>query len=111
MPLVKVVFPVPRSPVRRTSTGGWRRLENSLPQLMVSSAEWVMNSSATEANLPQQVLAGPRDRTTDFRGQHPRNDVISFRGPQIRVNPAKIASQDANASPLCRAELRVYPRK
>ena len=41
MPLVSVVLPVPRSPVSSTSTGALRRLANSLPQAVVSSAEVV----------------------------------------------------------------------
>src|SRR5260370_40516963 len=106
MPLVKVVLPVPSSPVRRTSTGGLRRFENSLPQWLVSSPECVMISSGTEANLPQQVLTSPRNCSGDFAGQHARNILISFSDEQIRRSTVQIDSQSKNANPVGSAELR-----
>src|SRR5260370_5282136 len=55
MPLVKVVLPLPRSPVSSTTTGGFRRLANSLPQSVVSSADRVMTSSLTPLQLPEEL--------------------------------------------------------
>src|SRR5260370_23337270 len=54
MPLVKVVLPLPRSPVSSTSTGGCRGLAISLPQSVVSSADRVMTSSLTPLKLPEE---------------------------------------------------------
>src|SRR5260370_36712712 len=55
MPLVKVVLPLPRSPVSSTNTGGFRRLAISLPQSVVSSADRVMASSLTPLQLPEEL--------------------------------------------------------
>ncbi len=46
MPFTSVVFPAPRSPCRMTMRNSRSFGANSRPSAMVSSAEWVMYSSA-----------------------------------------------------------------
>src|SRR5258706_6530663 len=69
MPLVSVVLPEPRSPVKRTSTGGRRRLANSLPHCVVSSAECVMTASLTRLQLLKELVAGVGNGGGNFGGE------------------------------------------
>src|ERR1700739_3085452 len=69
MPLVSVVFPLPRSPVSSTSTGGCKRLANSLPHCVVSSADCVMTSSLTRLQLLKQLVARVGNGGGNFRGE------------------------------------------
>src|SRR5260370_12556479 len=107
MPLVKVVFPVPKSPVRRTSTGGWRRLENSLPQLVVSSAERVMTSSAT-LKLPNEPAAGRWDVLHDLLGQHSREFVRL--GGVLGSDPMQVDAKSQDTMPVLNPKLSREPR-
>src|SRR5207245_9006911 len=66
IPLASVVFPVPSSPDNRTRTGGFKRAANSLPHRMVSSAECVMNTSATLLQLPHKSQPRSRKRVCHF---------------------------------------------
>ena len=70
MPLVRVVLPLPRSPERSTSAGGFNREANYLPHAVVSSGEWVMNSSATAANLLKQFESRIWQRASYVAGQN-----------------------------------------
>src|SRR5258708_22690230 len=108
MPLVNVVLPVPKSPVRRTSMGGWRRLENSLPQLVVSSAEWVMNSSAT-LKLPNEPAAGRWDVLHDLLGQHSGKFVRL--GGVLGRDPMQVDAKSQDTMPLLSPKLSCAPRK
>src|ERR1700687_1583335 len=69
MPLVSVVFPLPRSPVSNTRMGGWRRFANSLPHCVVSSAECVMISSFTRLQLLQELMARTGNGGSYFSGE------------------------------------------
>src|SRR5260370_432668 len=108
MPLVNVVLPVPKSPVRRTSTGGWRRLENSLPQLVVSSAEWVMNSSAT-LKLPNEPATGGRDVLHNLLGQHAGN-FMRLDGV-FGSDPMQVDAKSQDTMPVLSAKLSCEPGK
>src|SRR5208283_404949 len=70
MPLVRVVLPLPSSPESSTSTGARRRAANSRPQAMVSSAEWVITSSATLLQLLEEFAPGKGDGVGHFTGQN-----------------------------------------
>src|SRR6266849_9225598 len=104
MPLVSVVFPLPSSPVSRTRMGGFRRLANSLPHSLVSSAECVIISSATPLQLLQQVAARAGDSGGDFRRQKAGLVGIShgyFGGFAVQVD-----AERENTSPIVGLELR-----
>src|ERR1700716_2945035 len=109
MPLVSVVFPVPNSPVSKTSTGAVRRFENSLPQLVVSSGECVMISSGTLAQLLEEfqpsVGHGVRNLTGEEAGQ------ISSARCQLRRQAVKIDPEAQHARSVVRAELRSERRE
>src|ERR1700687_4076686 len=81
MPLVSVVFPVPRSPLSRTSTGGFRRLANSRAQRVVSSAEWVMTSSVTPLQLLKELAARSGNGCGHIGGQ--QAGLVGCRGGQF----------------------------
>src|SRR6266550_7441835 len=102
MPLVKVVFPVPRSPARSTSTGALRRFENSLPQLVVSSAEWVMISSSTLAELLKEFPPGARHSVCNFAGEEAGQ--IRPARCQLRSQTVKVDAKAQNSRSVVRAK-------
>src|SRR6266478_10229361 len=104
MPLVSVVFPLPRSPVSSTSTGGRRRLANSLPHFVVSSAECVMISSFTRLQLLQELMARVRNGGGDFGGEQARF-VSAFCG-EFGGFAVQVHAECENARPVGGLELR-----
>src|SRR4029077_1744829 len=104
MPLVSVVLPVPKSPVRRTSTGGWRRLANSLPQRVVSSAECVITSSVTRLQLLEEEAAGMGNGGGDCRGE--RAGLVGIFTGEFGSFAVQIDAQGEDASPVIGLELR-----
>src|SRR5882762_356683 len=109
MPLVSVVFPLPRSPESRISIGGFSRAANSLPHAVVSSAEWVMNSSATSANLLKQF--------EPCIGQRPRNVTckdarwIGVFDQRVRRAAVEPRPQRKDAQPILGSELSCQRRQ
>src|SRR5882672_349648 len=104
MPLVSVVLPLPRSPERRIMSGAFTRLANSLPQAMVSSAEWVSSSSRTEGNLLQQFVAGQRDRRRNCAGELAGR--IFPIGSLCGRRTVQVSAERKNTQPISCAELR-----
>src|SRR5215469_12454089 len=61
MPFTSVVFPAPRSPLRRTSLGGLSRVASSRPRAIVSSGDVVVNSRVIPCCVPSRIsIAGWR---------------------------------------------------
>src|SRR5258708_23438046 len=109
MPLVSVVFPLPRSPESRISIGGFSRAANSLPHAVVSSAEWVMNSSATSANLLKQFEACVGQRPRNVAGKDAR--WIGVFDQRVRRAAVQPSAQRENAQPILGAELSSQRRQ
>src|SRR5258708_35680212 len=103
MPLVSVVFPLPRSPESRISIGGFSRAANSLPHAVVSSAEWVMNSSATSANLLKQFEACVGQRPRNVAGKDAR--WIGVFDQRVRRAAVQPSAQRQNAQPILGADI------
>src|SRR5260370_16770374 len=103
MPLVNVVFPVPTSPVRRTSTGGLRRFESSLPQLVVSSAEWEMNSSGRLMKLQNEPSSRGWDVLHNLLGQH-AGKLVRL-GGVLGSDAVQVDAKSQNTMPLLSAKL------
>src|SRR5712664_3965057 len=123
MPLVSVVFPLPRSPVSSTSTGGRRRLANSLPHWVVSSAECVMTSSLTRLDLLKELVARVGNGGGNFRGEQAglvgifrrefggsavqvdaeRQDARPVIGFELRGERGKHSRQDVTGAAFCQA--------
>src|ERR1700720_4782490 len=103
MPLVSVVLPVPRSPVSRTSTGGFSRLANSRPQRVVSSAECVMTSSITPLQLLEKFMARSGDGCGNIGGQ--QAGLVGYRGGQFGRFAMEVDAQGERASPIVCFEL------
>src|SRR6266481_5879299 len=104
MPLVRVVFPVPRSPVRRTRTGGLRRFANSLPQWVVSSEECVMISSGTLSQLRNEATVGFREMLRDFTGEE--RGLRARCGGIVGGQAVQIDAEREGPFPICGAKLR-----
>src|ERR1700680_638677 len=104
MPLVRVVLPEPRSPVRRTRTGGRSRLANSLPHCVVSSAECVMTSSLTRLQLLKELVARVGNGGGDFGGEQ-AGLVGIFRGG-LGGFAVQVDAESKNARPVVGLELR-----
>src|SRR6476646_1318081 len=104
MPLVKVVFPLPSSPVSKTRTGAVSRFANSRPQFVVSSAECVMISSATELNLPKEGFPGVRNELSNFMRENAGR--ISLQAQHLRRDSVQINAQRQHAHPVLGAKLR-----
>src|ERR1700688_2519455 len=109
MPFVNVVFPLPRSPVSKTRTGAVSRFASSRPQLVVSSEECVMISSATELNLPEETFPGSRNHLGYFvcedAGRFP------LPGKNICCSSVQINSQRKHTQPILGTKLRGQCRK
>src|SRR5271169_588391 len=104
MPFVKVVFPLPRSPVSKMSIGAVNRFANSRPHAVVSSDDRVTISSATELNLLQHPLPRLRNCLRDLMRKDARGILLAreyVSGRSVKENPKR---QDAQ--PVVRAELR-----
>src|ERR1051325_8873329 len=88
-PFVRVVFPVPKSPVRSTKIGVFRRLANSLPHWMVSSAECVMISSGKVAQLHENSMVSGREGVGYFACQKPGFGSLGVgfvASPTVKIN-------------------------
>src|SRR5215470_9711405 len=103
MPLVKVVLPVPSSPLSRTRRGGSSLSPRRRPHPMVSSAEWVTTSSATLLQLLQQPAARIGDHLRHFAGQYPR--WFARFAEQIGREPVEINAQGHDAEQIARTKL------
>src|ERR1700737_436134 len=104
MPLVSVVFPLPRSPVRSTSMGGCRRLANSLPHCVVSSAECVMTSSVTRLQLLKELVARVGNGGGDFRGE--QAGLVGILCGEFGSFAVQVDAEGEDARPMIGFELR-----
>src|SRR5689334_3487794 len=107
MPLVSVVLPEPRSPVRRTRTGGRRRLANSLPQRVVSSAECVMTSamacSGTRLQLLEKLVARAGNGGGNFRGE--QTGLVRVLRGELRGLSVEVNAERKDSGPVIGLEL------
>src|SRR5271154_4735283 len=105
MPFVRVVFPLPRSPVNKTSTGAASRFANSRPHAVVSSDDRVTISSATELNLLQQPLARIRNDLCHLMRQDAGGIFLARQyvsGHSVKENPKRQDAQPVLRTELCR---------
>src|SRR5579872_1623765 len=103
MPFVNVVFPLPRSPVNKTSTGAVSRFANSRPQFVVSSEECVMISSAT-FDVSHELGARNGDVSGNFVRQDARQVCQTAKG--LSRGAMQIHAKRQDAMPVGGAELR-----
>src|SRR5260370_17890742 len=108
MPLVSVVFPLPRSPVSSTSMGGFRRLANSLPHWVVSSAECVMISSLTRLQLLKQSVARVGNGGGNFRGE--QAGLVGIFRREFGGFAVQLDSERRDAPPLAYFQFPGSPR-
>src|SRR5258708_31430218 len=105
MPLVSVVFPLPRSPASNTTTGGRRRFGNSLPDRVVSSAECVMISSLTRLQLLKELMARVGHSGGNFRGE--QTGFIGIFCREFGGFSMQVDAKGEDAHPVPSFELRV----
>src|SRR6202521_3833259 len=108
IPLVSVVFPLPRSPLNRTRTGGRSFPAISLPFAIVSSEECETNSLTAMFPLRQNVRVGFRNRFDQVRSNHPR--LPDARRRDIAREAMQVNPKTENVRPIFNPKLRRQPR-